>query len=244
MSQLEEILNKLDDAKRTAALNPDAPEYSRTRSGIETAVREAKIEAKKLSKEYETAVLGSGVAIFLFGSPEKTKAFGDLVAEMGEAVVVDASAMYKRIATSVALTLGPSREFSSTQALAVSTRVQDVANELDLRLNKRLFTTDTPVLPTFEDVVDHVRKIIRAQLGDTLAAEYLKRNLALEAEKIRYMLSVAPVIILNATEDEFNGLGHMFGKGTAAVNVNGDEEINKEYITQTFQTVQKNLKKK
>ncbi len=70
---LEQILKQIDDSTRVASYDPDAPQYARTRSGIEVAVKQAKEELARLRGAYEQAVLAQGVAIFLYGPSDKTK---------------------------------------------------------------------------------------------------------------------------------------------------------------------------
>lgn len=244
MTELGTILNKLEAAKKMASVDPDDPEYSKTKAGIAVAVQHAKDNLKGLLKDYESALFKNGVAIFLFGPPEKTKAFSGLVTEMGEAVVVDAGEMYSRLADAVERSLGPSRESGPTQLALMQARLSDIGREIGVIVRPSYtYQPSFPLLQTKEDVLKWVRNVAEVQVGDVLAVEYMRRSFTTAAEKIRYMLNVAPVILVNATPEEANKLSPMFGKGSANVEITEDTNVDKEYITQTFQNVNKSLKK-
>jgi len=98
------------------------------------------------------------------------------------------------------------------------------------------------VLNTKEETLNFIREVVRNELGDAFNAEYLKKAIAREGLKIRYMGAVAPVIVVNATPEETVGLGQLFGRGTVTVTISNEDTVNEEFINQTFKNVKKQLK--
>lgn len=240
----ETVLNKLDHAERMALLDPADPKYSKTRSGIETAVAQAKLEVVGLRIKYAEAVLNSGVAIFLSGPENRTEEFCKLISELGEAVVVDANEVYNYISRPLEATLSSTRTFTSEVASVLISQVAATARLVGVGLNRPIRADTQKHVATYKDLVNHVRDIVRSELGDVLAAAYLKTVVGREALKIRYMVDVSPVIVLNATAEEVVGLGHAFGKGQATVELKEEDKVDSEFVGKVFANVQKQLKKK
>jgi len=241
---LEEILKNIDQTEKLALIDPSEPQYARTRNGIEVAVRQAKERLGKLKEEYAKAVQGNGVAIFLFGSPEKCATFSKLVEDLGEAVVIDASEMYStKFLPVLEGSIGPTRQWNSNQVSIMHRLLAEVSKDLNVFLTRSLKLPAQAELPNKEATLNFIRDTIRNQLGDDFNVEYLKKVVAREGLKIRYMGSVAPVIVLNSTPEESVGLGQIFGKGKANVTITDEDEVNKEFIEKTFKTVQKQIKK-
>lgn len=243
MNELSTILNQLEKAKNTASIDPDAPEYAKTRAGISVAIQNAKDSLPGLLKQYESALLKHGVAIFLFGSKEKTAEFARLVVDMGEAVAVDAGEMYRRLAEALERSLGASREVGTTQLSVLQTRLADIGREVGWIVRPNVSKQPTfGVLTDLESIMNWVRYVSELQVGESLAVEYIRRKFVTEAEKIRYMLNVAPVIFVNATPEEANKLGPMFGKGSANIDIPEDAVVDQEYVNSTFHRVSKTIK--
>lgn len=242
MTSLETLLNKLDHAEKTSKLDPNEPQYAKTRSGIESAVVKAKESVGKLREEYAQAILNNGVAIFLSGPKDKTEQFCQVVTELGEAVVVNAEELYSRLAAPLGSMIGPSRNFSTEAASHLVRSIVEVAREVGASITRPIRTHVPEVVNTQEEMVSHVRSMIRAEVGDSLAAAYIKKTVGREGLKIRYMGSTSPVIVLNASTEESVGLGQIFGKGKASINLTEEDTIDKEFITKSFKSVSKQLK--
>jgi hypothetical protein len=241
---LEEILKRLDSAQKMANIDPDDPVYTKTRAGIEVAVRQAKEDLVRLRRDYERKVLETGVAIFLYGPADKAKVFGQLVSEMGEAVVIDASEIYTNIAKRIEPSLGHGRQLTAEHISMLHAALMEVAREVGVHLTRPAKLTRMEIIPDFESLVAYVRDELRGNFGDEMNAAYLQLALGREGLKIRYMGSTSPVIILNAVPDEAVGLGQAFGKGRANIEIGTDDTIDKEYIVKTFKNVQKQIKNK
>jgi hypothetical protein len=95
------------------------------------------------------------------------------------------------------------------------------------------------VLPTYQDVVDHIRKLIVDGVGNELNALYLEEEVAKRAFEIRYIGVMAPVLLVNAQANEATALAQSFGKGELSVTVNSDDEITKEFLAKTLKRIRK-----
>jgi len=242
---LETILKNLDDAERMAAIDPNEPQYTKTRAGIETAIKGAKDRVQKLKGDYATTVQANGVAIFLHGPEGKVQEFTTLVRDLGEAVVIDAAELYtQRFLPVLEGSLGPKREWNSTQAAIMHRLLAEVGKELKVFMTRAMRLPATMTLPEKSDTLNFIRNTIREELGDDFNAQYLRNAVAREGLKIRYMGAVAPVIVVNATPEEAIGLGQLFGRGKATVTITDEDTVNEEFIKATFKSVQKQIKNK
>jgi hypothetical protein len=242
---LETILKNIDDAERLAAIDPNEPQYTRTRAGIEAAIKGAKERLLKLKNEYSATVQQNGVAIFLQGPADKVREFTNLVNEMGEAVTIDAEELYaEHFLPVLEASIGPSRAWNSNQVAIMHRLLAEVSKGLGVYLTRAMRLPADATLATKQDTLNFIRQTIRTELGDEFNSQYLKRALAREGLKIRYMGLVAPVIITNASPEEAVGLGQMFGRGKATVTITDEDKVNKEFIAATFKNVQKQIKKK
>jgi hypothetical protein len=99
---------------------------------------------------------------------------------------------------------------------------------------------EMPLVPTFQDTINHIRSIIRDAEGDDLNTVYVKELVAKRAFAIRYTGLLAPVLMVNALADEHNALARIFGKGgDVKVAVKSDDEINEEYLAKTLKRIRK-----
>lgn len=241
-STLEQLVTDIEQAEKTALIDADDPQYARTRTGILSAIGAAKARLETLKNKYAEGVLTNGVAIFLYGPADKAEQFTAKVTELGGAVVVDGSEMYKRIAAVVEPAIGRDRRFGTTQAAIMHRVLGEVSNEVKVWLSRAIKLPAEVILPDAAATLTFVRNAVRGTAGDELNAQYLKVALAREALKIRYKDPVVPVLITNTTSEEAFGLGLLFGKGRANVELNETDEINEEFVKKTFKNIQKNLK--
>lgn len=239
---LEQIIKNLEDAERTAAIDPNEPQYTRSRSGIETAVKAAKARAAQLKSEYGKALQDNGVAIFLHGPADKVQMFTKLVSEMNEAVVIDAGALYKRFFDIVEPSIGPTRLWTATQTAIMHRLLGEVSKEVKVFLTRALRLPVNVAVPNKEDTLNFIRDNVRKELGDDFNAQYLKQEVSREGLKIRYMGTVVPVIVINATPEETIGLGQLFGKGKATIHVSDEDNVTEDFIKASFKNVQKQIK--
>lgn len=242
MSTLEELIKKMDSVSKDATRNLEDI-HPGVRGGWTARIAEAKEEMKKLRAEYKKALLGNGVAIFLSGDSVKAGEFAKLIHDSGEGLVADAEALYKRLASVVEPTFGETRQWGVGQTHKLHMALQEVMSEIGLVEIPMPDVTKNPILRTTDEIVAHIRQIVRASCGDAFNSLYMGEQALKDALQIRYMGVLAPVAVLNWKDDEAAGLAMSFAKGSATVNLTEDDTINKEFLTKAFTEVNKKIRK-
>jgi hypothetical protein len=234
---LEKLDKKMADLKVLANKNLEEIPAS-VRGAWSTAVRNAKDELKDVQDEYRTLLLRNAVAILVGGDAVKAAELAALAKDEG-GIVVDANALYTRLAQTIEPTLSDQRMWGVQQSHMLHKGLQEVMTELNLtELTMPARTPDVSV-PTFDDVVEHVRVLIVDGIGNTLNALYVQDEAAKRAFEIRYIGTTAPVLVVNAREKEAAAIAKGFGKGDASMTVNSEDEINKDYLTKALKKLRK-----
>lgn len=237
MKTLEQLSAALDETEKDAAIIVDELP-PQTRGGWATKVAEAKEALPRLKAQYKDMLLRNAVAIFVNGDQGKVTEFAKLADEEG-AIVVDATALYTRLAKEVELTLGDQRSWGIHQVHKFHLALQEVMHDLGLTSLPMPSRGEMPLLPTFNDTVAHIRHVLRDAVGDELNSLYVQDAAAKRARSIRYIGLTAPVLIVGAQADEQNVLAKAFGKGKAELSVGAEDEINKEYLAKSLKRIRK-----
>ncbi len=203
-----------------------------TRGAWGGAIEDAKVRMKDLRRLYGVEVCKNSAAIFLFGSKEKVVEFSELAIDEKEGFVVDANALYARLAHQVMVTLPDNRaiEWAVAQTYRLHTTIQEVMHEMGIAELPMPDRTEAPVVKTMEEVTAHIRKIVRAACGDSLNKLYVEEQLIKQAIEIRYTGVVVPVVVTGAEENEVYDLGRMFGQGAKAIYLTDDVEASVETL--------------
>jgi predicted nucleic acid-binding protein len=238
MRTLKELNKELAEVEKTAAMNIEEIPAS-VRGGWTTSIEKAKTDLKALRAAYKKVLLSNGVAIFLTGDSAKVTELAKLADEEG-GIVVDANALYERLAKEVEQTISDQRSWGIHQVHKFHLALQEVMHEVGLSELPMPSRDTMPLVKTFQDVVDHIRSVLRAAVGDQLNAIYIEAQAAKRAFEIRYIGVMTPVLIAGAKDGEFHQLSKSFGKGTATVNVLASDEVNKEFLGKALKQIRKN----
>lgn len=237
MTTLEKLDAKMADISTTA--NKKLEEIPASVQGAwSTAITNAKAELKATRAEYRQVLLHNAVAILVGGDSAKVTEFVTLAKDEG-GIVVDAAALYERLAQGVEPTLGDRRMWGIHQSHMLHKTLQEVMTELNLTELPMPARTPDVVVESHQDLVAHIRKLIVDGVGNELNALYVEEETAKRAFEIRYIGSTAPVLIVNAEAGEATALAKSFGKGEASVTVNSDDEINKDFLVKTLKKIRK-----
>jgi hypothetical protein len=171
------------------------------------------------------------------GDPNKIQEFSNFVYGEGEGLVVDASALYKRLADEIEPTLSDSRQWGVGQTQKLHMSLQEVMHELGLVELPMPDRNSMPVVRTYEDVVGHVRDIVRSACGEFLNKLYLEAQAVKSALRIRYTNTLTPVLITNARDDEAGELAKSFAKGSAEIMVTKEDDVDKDFVYKVFKQV-------
>lgn len=211
----------------------------RTRPGREMAKREAKERLEGVRRTFQAALKRGLAAIFVDGEPDVVAEFTRLAQEEGPVVAAAADALYRTIAEDVEAGMRSDRVFEPTQFARLQRQVGLVANDLDIGALPSLRFMDGAVLWTFEDVVAHARRLVRAAMGDQLNEQFLLKSVTGSALGIDYLQSVVPVVVTGATAEEREGLAAFFNQRTVHVVAERDPESVLAAFTALKQTIKK-----
>ncbi len=234
-------LEKLDEKMATLSVtaNKNLEEIPASVQGSWAyAIRSAKDELKAVRAEYRAVLLRNAVAILVEGDKAKVGEFVALAKAEG-GIVVDASALYERLANGIEPSLSNQRTWGIQQTHMLHKLLQEVMTELNLTELPMPARSFDAVVPTFQDVVDHCRKLLVDAVGGELNSLYLEEEIARRAFEIRYIGSTAPVLIVNAHKSDIGPLAKSFGKGEASVTVNSDDEIDKDFLAKALKRIRK-----
>lgn len=244
MNALEKLAAEIKKVADTANKNlEDLPVA--VRGGWQGAITEAKAKLKDLEEQYKVLLLKSGVAIFLKGDPSKAAEFAKLIRDENEGLAVDASALYNRLTDPVVMTLPEGRgvEWGVAQTHRLHLAIQEVMHDLGLS-EMPMPARDVPAfIKGRDDVLAHVRRLVRGATSNDLNKLYLEKQLADQARLIRYTGIMVPVAILNAGDDEVYDLGRAFGKGSSTINFTQEDVINREFLNKSFKDINQAIKK-
>jgi len=230
---LSDILKDYQRADKTAKRSPEEVPLP-GRPSVEIAVTRAKLALPKLRIEYLTRILKSSYGFFLEGEDkEKNDAFTKIAVENG-AVVVDAGAIFEKIADVVQPTLGPSKEFSITQISLMDHTLQELVESTGFEgsLN-RTQIKELRVVKDRERLVDYIRELVAASNASvpvtvTAQSDIVKQALAQEFDGRRLV-----VIVRNAAAGNRAALAGLFTK-VKTVDLDQAEVVNEETAAVIF----------
>lgn len=234
-------------AEEIAAVEPVAEQVLEggspaTYMGRATAKNAATIRLKEIKEAYLAEVRGNAFAMVLDGPRALQTEFSDIAFLEGDTLTVNASALYERIASTVAQGLPPSGIMGASHSDFVFRAVDAVTEEMGMEVTKYpqiRSEYNTKVAP----LVDAVRSIIRETYGDDLNRAYLEYLAGTAAYARRYNKNVVPVVVMGTDPSEVESLAEVLFGGNAIV-VAVEEEVTKDTVLKTFGTVAKKLKAK
>lgn len=239
-TRLEKLVDELILTEEAANINLDY-ESPKTIQGKAIAKREAQEKLGSLLAQYEEFLLQGLAAIFTVGDADKQARFAKLASDEGSTITVECDSLYQRLADEVEGSMRTDRLFEPSQFARLLSAVSTVAKELKIAELPVIKYRDGAMLKTREDLVDHIRYLVRDALGDSLNRIYLSKKIVDAAMKSRYRQSVVPVVVTGATQEETEGLAGFFNKRVVIANV--QEDVTSEYVIQTFNDLKKQLKK-
>lgn len=239
MSTLEKLIEDYESTAKTAAINLDEMPAA-TRGGWGSRVREAQDHVKEVRTEYKRALLKNGVAIFLEGDAVKIEAAATLARE-NDGVVIDANALYERLAKPVEATLSEARQWGVSATHRLHLGIQEIMFETGLS-EVSMPASELPYVATFQDVVAHVKKLIRNAVGDQFNRCYVEEDLVRQAIKIRYTGVTVPVLIVNAEPNETATIAASFLKGNTSMKIEAADEVDKEFLSKLLREAGKKVR--
>lgn len=248
MKTLEQLSVELDDVEKTASKSlEDIPQANRP--AWASAIASAKLRLEALLTEYKDALVKTGILIFLEGDRERAGELATLVTKENEGLVVDATALYERVANAIEPSLSDCTSTRQSywgvhQVYIMNNLLQQVMSEVGLQEMDMPDRTTFPIVKTHQDLVNHIRQAVRSSVGDGLNRLYLIRQMLDQTKKIRYIGIMTPVMVLNASEEEQAGLSLGFGHGATTISMKADDTVDKPYMVKAFKEISKRIRKK
>lgn len=239
MENLEALVKEIAETEETANLETDRLDY-RVRAAFEMAKREAKDKLEGLKKKYTDAIQQGTLGFFVSGPG--AEAFAKIGEEEASTLTIRADALYRRLAEPVEPSLGHTREFGVNQMARFLRGLGDVSRELEVTSLVAPKLMESGHLATYEDVVAHIRTMVRFTVGDDLNRIFLSREIAKAALAARYSSPVLPVVFIGLADVEeaqsLEGAVSRFG-----ARVTAPEDVTKEFVIETFSEYEAKKKK-
>lgn len=229
--ELKEILTKIQQTRIMAERDVENVP-AQTRTGIITAVNEAKEDLRKLKVTYGNEFFKNVRGVFVTGDKQKALEFAKLPEKEGESITVDVEALYTRIAKEVESSLGNSthRALKSEHVNIMVSVLREIGQELNLIDMPMLRIKSYDSLPTYQDVVSFVRDTIRATVGDDLNKDYFVQKTVAKAIDTGYCKPTTNLVLVNASPDEVDSLGSFLTAGVSYVTVESDAKVTPAYV--------------
>jgi hypothetical protein len=231
LTPLEALVKGIKDRRALVAKQPsDFPPA--TRSGMVFAQGEASEQLVLFEKEYGNYLKTAAVAgIVMAKNEDLGKAFLETAQKFCKQplVVVDASALYRRLAGSVTAALGQSRQFGSGQVGLVIEELAAIGKELFFTSLAAPNWQYDEVVSDLEAIVGVIRKAVRTSKdGDVLNLSYLRMEAFKRALDLGYTSAMVPVLVVGVTREELPALMAGLFSASVLVDVSSEEDVTDE----------------
>lgn len=238
-NDIRKTIKELVDTKELAEKNLEGCDV-RTIQGFTAAKRDAQEKVLVLEKQYAKFLRGGLCAIFVNGTEEKVNAFLDAAAPQ---IAVDASKLYRRLADDVEPFMRTDRTFEPAQFGQLLQALSHLGRELNAQsVPLPQYRDGSVVCPDAASLADHIRSIVRESMGDELNAYVLFGDVFNKALSMRYYKERVPVIVVNATPEEQQGLAVHFNDQTISVTLDG--EVDEKTVREAFSSLKQRLNNK
>lgn len=239
MSEIEEALKLHNETLALSNLNlDDVPKN--VRPGKESQKRQATADLEDVRNQYAIHLRKALFGIAVTGPG--TQDFVKVALEESESLVVNGAEMYERIVERVAPSMGDKQEFGVGQYSAVIQALREIGGQLNVTSMPSPKWTEPVAVGNRDGLLKHIRSMVESSVGLDLLALYISRQIltaALEAGSAR---NTVPVIVTGLDPGSAAALlTKTFPEGRN-VSVDTNNEVNKEFVLDTFNKIKKQLK--
>jgi hypothetical protein len=230
MRLVEEVLT--DIKTYTEVANKDLGAISMAmQAGWQCAVREAKDKLVELRKEYDSAVSSRTVGLFVSGPEDKLEELGKLV-KNENGLTVNVSLMYEKIADRIWPSIGRTMMFGMQQFTILMDTLRQISIDLDVQDVKPMGYKEV-CIQTKDDLVSHVRTLVREAVGDKLNAKLIKQTILNHCLNQQTAAKYILVLLKNSIDEEIYELSQSLNTYTKA-KLTKDEELTRDSVTKMF----------
>lgn len=199
------------------------------RPSIEMQIRQSKDNLPKLRLEYLNVILRSSYGFFVEGTDDaKKQKFVDIALDNG-ALLVDADAVFQKLADQTQHSIGPSKEFSVTQVGLLDHALRELveATGHDGTLN-RTTINELRVVKNREKLVDYIRELVTRSNGAVPAVVAAQSEIIRQAIAREFAGKRLVVVVKRASAFNRTALAGLFTKSTT-VDTDAVEEVDEAY---------------
>lgn len=215
----------------------------KARPGMEIFRRQATDAIDALQQQYLQELRKGVLLVFLVGDRDKVAQFSSVILEDRD-MLLNVEEMFMRLAVPAERTIGARREFTTHQFSFINQEVYELAKELGVWEYPKLVVDPiiwNTTVPTPEDTLNHVRKIVSDTFGVDLTKIYVEQNIYKMAVEAEYDQPVLPVFVSGVAKSDVDPLAKACFGGRAMM-IDFDDEKNAptpELLHKTFRAVKK-----
>lgn len=244
MTDLKSLVKELAVNMKRASVDLETVPWQ-TRASITNMKKEAEEKVKGLKADYFRRVRSNTLGLFVFGEPDRVKAFTEIAAEEAGVVAIDGGLIFDRLADSIEPTLGASREFGPAQYQRLISGLQEVKSELDIRSMIMPQLDSLTAINSRAELVRYIRGLVTKAVGDDLTRLFVDQQINRLAVGSEFAGSVFPVAVTGLDRDEVAALVPLFTNSISVeVGTSKDGEVNKEYVLNQLTSLKGRLKGK
>lgn len=236
----QQLLSQIRSVRELASRDLDGHD-PRSRPAMESAKAAAKQELKALEIEYGQYLSKAAAGIVLVGSGDQA-GFAELASKEGDAIALDAGALYARFAAAIEPTMTDRREFDILQMRVFNTELEAVCKDF------RVVSIDAPkfqaghVCPTTADIARVVESMLHTTVGVDLNRLAVRQQLFDKALAAGADKDIIPVVVTNISEAEAEELPPTLF--TSSITVKTPERADKDVVLKVFGQLKKRISKK
>jgi hypothetical protein len=242
-TNVKKLIQQYAAAEHAKTIDLDSVPFKH-RPAMEMAKRQAEAQMNEVKEQYAKFIHEGAFTIFLNGAKADVEAWASVAVKEAGALVIRADALYQNIADDIEPSIGDRRTFGTTQLGLLVSALTNIGKQFDARNIPLPQINDLAHCADRDALVGLIRKLVRSVVGDVLNQKWMERDLLSEALKIRYILPVVPVIVVNSDPEEATSLSAALFSGTTFTVKVTPEGTSEESVIKTLTDIQKNKSKK
>jgi hypothetical protein len=200
MRELKVIYKDIRDTEKLAATKECDVPY-KSRPGMMMAVRAACERLPVLLEELQKTVIPNRLAaVYASGDETVISRVAEFIKKNG-GIVLDANEIYRKIGSSVELTYGSNRTFSTHQHQIMNQGIREIALNLDYRELPCPPYRET-ICPDMKSTISYIRSCIRGSIGDSFSKKFLVKSLNEAILKSEIDIPRIPILVVDVQSAE------------------------------------------
>lgn len=226
---MDSVKSTLKDALETLELSQLEYYPSRGAAGLAVAVQQAKNRLPDALKVYREALIASSEAVFVSGLQEQIGQFVSRALVLHNVFYVDMRRPYRVIAEQIEPSIAPNtRDFGVAQYDLLCTAIRDLATELGMTGTLPAPAVFNGIVANPEALIEKVRDLIRASIGNDLAFYWLVKRFGDVAIAAKCD-TPATLVFYNALPDEVVFIKTKMAS-SREIEIKPDDVVNEDFV--------------